>query len=495
VRIHFCHIILVFFIFLPGNLHSQVNCIRPESPVLTLVSVDPETGDVELKWDLSPSDGIAAYVLYTYNDGAGLPLPDTLWDPTATGYSYNNPATAYFSIAYVAAAHRLPNCTSPLSNDLNTIFTEAIIDTCNKRITISWNKYRSEPKKVTGYRIISSLNGGAYSTIAETGENTLSYIMEDFITDSEYCFVVIASLEDGMSSKSNKSCLSTRMQRPPEWINADYATVKDNKISLSFTVDPGSEISSFSLERKTGLNGSFTEIAKPVYSDGIVLYTDDKADPDEINTYRLSAMNNCNNPITISNLASNIVLSMERVNSDINLSWNKYREWRGGVSSYKIYTDTGNGYREFSEISASDSSFIIDYSDIMYDVSSGEVCFQVTAYELPDSDGRAGSSTSQAVCTTPAEVITVPDVFTPNNDLINDLFRPVLSFTPSEYHLIITDRKGVILFETRDSYDSWNGTQSGDPVPQGVYLWYLKVITPSGTGISKTGSIAVYFNR
>lgn len=480
--------------FLPDNVHSQVNCITPESPVLTLVSVVPETGDVELKWDLSPSAGIAAYVLYTYNNGEGLPLPDTLWNPSATSYSYNNPATAYFSIAYVVAAHRLPNCTSPLSNDLNTIFTEAKIDTCNNKITITWNKYPSEPVKVTGYSISSSINGGAYSTIAETGENTDSYILENFVTDSEYCFVVIAKLEDGMSSKSNKSCLSTRMQKPPEWINADYATVKDNKISLSFTVDPRSEISDFSLERKTGLSGNFTEIAKPVSSNGIVLYTDGKADPEEINTYRLSAINNCNNPVTLSNLASNIVLRLEKINSDIILSWNKYREWTGGVSSYKIYTDTGMGYTELSETLA-DSSFIIDYRDIMYDITSGEVCFQVTAYERTNSHGTEGSSKSQAVCTTPAEVITIPDVFTPNNDLINDLFRPVLSFTPLEYHLIISDRLGVILFETRDYYESWNGTQSGDQVPQGVYLWYLKVVTPSRSSISKTGTIAVYFNR
>jgi len=495
VRIHCYYIIFLSFSVLQYNLQAQVNCITPEPPRLTLVSVNPETGDVELNWDLSPSDGIAAYVLYTYNNGAGLPLPDTLWDPSATSYSYNNPATNYFSIAYVVAAHRLPNCTSPLSNDLNTIFAESKIDTCNKKITISWNKYISEPKKVTGYSIISSINSGSYSTIAETGNDTESYILENFVTDSEYCFVVIASLEDGKSSKSNKTCLSTKMQRPPQWINADYATVRDNNISLSFSIDPESEISVFRLERKTGINGNYAEVAKPVSSNSIISYTDDKADIEEINIYRLSAVNSCNKAITISNLASNIVLKLERMNSDLILKWNKYMEWRGGVNSYKILTDTGNGYRELSETSATDSSYTIDYHDIMYDISTAEICFQVTADEIMNPLGIEGSSKSQAVCTTPAEIITVPDVFTPNNDLLNDLFRPVLSFTPVEYHLIITNRQGVILFETRDYYESWNGSFNGDPVPEGVYLWYLNVTTPSRTGISKTGTIAVYFNK
>jgi len=55
------------------------------------------------------------------------------------------------------------------------------------------------------------------------------------------------------------------MQRPPQWINADYATVNsENKISLSFTIDPLSEMTHFSLERKIGTSGIFQEIAQPV---------------------------------------------------------------------------------------------------------------------------------------------------------------------------------------------------------------------------------------
>ena len=46
------------------------------------------------------------------------------------------------------------------------------------------------------------------------------------------------------------------MQNPPEWINADYATVKaHDAISLSFTIDPFSEIDTFDLERKSGYSG------------------------------------------------------------------------------------------------------------------------------------------------------------------------------------------------------------------------------------------------
>jgi gliding motility-associated-like protein len=494
MRSYCLYILLLYLSFFSIEVQSQVNCETPISPVLNLVSVVPETGTTVLNWELSPSPGIAAYVLYTYKNDAGIPF-DTIWNPIATSYEYSTPASRYFSVSYVVAAHRMPNCTSPLSNHLNTIFAKAEIDTCNRKISVTWNSYLAEPNKVTGYTIMASLNGEGFSSIGSSNEDKVSFIFDNFITDSEYCFYVIANLEGGTNSKSNKTCVSTEMQRPPDWINADYATVNDNKISLAFTIDPFSEISNFSLERKSGRNGNFTEIAKPTSLNGIVSYTDVKVDLNSINYYRLSAINSCKKAITVSNLSSNIVLTLERINDDVRLNWNKYMEWVGSIDSYKVLVNTGNGYTEISEISSSDSTYTVDYHDIMYDISTNEVCFLISANEISNPHGIEGATRSQSSCTNPVEKITVPDVFTPNNDLINDFFRPVLSFTPISYHLIISDRQGTVLFETNSFNEEWNGLSNGDSVPQGVYLWYLKVTTPSGALISKTGTVTVYFNR
>ena len=71
-----------------------------------------------------------------------------------------------------------------------------------------------------------------------------------------------------------------------------------------------------------------------------------------INYYRLSAVNSCNLPVTVSNVASNIVLSLERSGDNINLSWNPYRKWLGTISSYRLFINTGNGFEEKAEIAA-----------------------------------------------------------------------------------------------------------------------------------------------
>ena len=495
------YIITLFFTgLLTEGTRAQTNCTVPLPPTLTSVSVQPETGKTEFTWILSPSSDVAAYIIYSYKDGDGLAI-DTVWDPAATSHTISNTAPKYASVSYVVAAHRvssipgLPGCTSQLSNALSTIFCKAEIDTCNKKILISWNSYISEPKVVTGYSVMMSVNGNNYTEETLTGADINSFILYNFQTASQYCFYVRANLEGGTFSTSNKACLVTNMQRPPQWINADYATVDSEKrINLSFTIDPQSEIRDFLLERKTGQAGSFQTIAQRESVDGAVLYTDSEADVNVINFYRLSAINNCLLPVTVSNISSNIVLTLEKNGNDINLSWNPYREWRGYVADYRLMIDAGSGYQEKAVIPANDTLYKLDYKGIMYEVSGTSVCMYISASEISNPYGIYGETSSSVACTGPIEVISVPNIFTPNNDLKNDLFKPVLSFTPVSYHLIVSDQHGSVLFETRDSNASWDGSKNGDPQPDGVCLWFLKVTTPSGKSLTRTGTITILKN-
>lgn len=490
------YINILLLSFLSTGAFSQINCITdpPLPPVLTSVSVQPETGNTVFTWTSSPSSGIAAYVLYSYKNGDGMPI-DTVWDPAATSYIYSSTASKYFSVTYVVAAMRLPRCTSIFSNAINSIFEAVVIDTCRNKIAVSWNSYPSVPVKVTDYSVLLSVNGAGYIEAAKITDGSTSFTLNDFIIDADYCFLVRANLEGGKSSSSNKSCVSTKMQRPPRWINADQATLNiQGKVVTSFTIDPLSEIKRFSLERKTGSSGTFQEIAQPVSIDGSVDYSDNQANSDVINYYRLSAINSCNIPVLTSNIASNMVLSLEHTADNIILTWNPYKKWLGLISSYKLFINTGKGFEERNVIPASDTSLVLDYKQLMYEVSGNEICFYISASEVSNPHGIVGESNSSKVCTTPTEIITVPNVFTPNNDLDNDLFRPVLSFTPIEYHLIISDRRGNMLFETRDYLEDWDGSKNGNPEPQGVYLWFLQLTTPTGKVVTKTGTVTIISN-
>ncbi|MDQ1332093.1 MAG: hypothetical protein QG576_127, partial [Bacteroidota bacterium] len=308
------HIFSLIFTLSVFQLNGQVDTLLPVTPELKLVSINQFTGNVEISWSLSPSADVAGYIFYYYHYDPGFPGGgysadpiDTLWDPTAANHSLLRPFISYFSESYVIAAIDSSKNISPYSkNALPTIFAKSQVDTCEQKMEIRWNRYPSTPDPVLYYSVLLSIDGGSFTELARVPADT-SFIIDDFASVGQYCFIVRASLESGNYSGSNTACLKTRLQKPPLWINADYVTVaSENEILLSFNIDPASEISTFSLEKKTGYSGFFEEIEQLTSVSGSVIYSDRNADTSKINFYRLSAVNNCNNHVTTSNIGSNM---------------------------------------------------------------------------------------------------------------------------------------------------------------------------------------------
>ena len=220
------------------------------------------------------------------------------------------------------------------------------------------------------------------------------------------------------------------------------------------------------------------------------------SDIHSVNFYRVSAINNCGLPAIYSNTASNMVLSAQRINDIVKLKWNKYRQWNGYINEYRLLVNTGNGMTERLILSPADTALDINYSDYMYEVTGNEICFLIEAVEASNPYGANGRSFSSSVCVSSIENISVPNTLIPNPvNPVNATFRPVMSFTPAEYRLIITDLRRKALFETTDYMKVWDGKVNGEALPEGVYLWFLRVKTPSGRTISKTGTINIIFKR
>ncbi len=67
----------------------------------------------------------------------------------------------------------------------------------------------------------------------------------------------------------------------------------------------------------------------------------------------------------------------------------------------------------------------------------------------------------------------MPNAFSPNDDGINEVFKPVTSDPSVEFEMMIFDRWGQMVFETRDIYNGWEGDFRGDPCPAGNYVWKI----------------------
>lgn len=72
------------------------------------------------------------------------------------------------------------------------------------------------------------------------------------------------------------------------------------------------------------------------------------------------------------------------------------------------------------------------------------------------------------------QLLYVPNTFTPNGDEHNQMFRVVTNGIDTyEYHMVIYNRWGELIFESNDPNMGWDGTYRGLGVQDGTYSWHI----------------------
>lgn len=74
----------------------------------------------------------------------------------------------------------------------------------------------------------------------------------------------------------------------------------------------------------------------------------------------------------------------------------------------------------------------------------------------------------------------IPNTFTPDDDMYNQLFKPVFTsgYDPFDYTMLVYNRWGEVLFESHNAEFGWDGTYGTDGlVKEGVYTWKIEFKT------------------
>ncbi|MEE4117375.1 MAG: gliding motility-associated C-terminal domain-containing protein [Marinilabiliaceae bacterium] len=490
--LHYKLLILYIILVLTGHGAFCQDTERPLAPVLDLVTVDPLSGFSTLNWTPGGSADVAGYVIYRYSEGEGIAF-DTIYNPYATSYTYTVSYANSFIMEYVIAAIDSSNNTSPLSNPLNTVFSECSLDTCRHEIIIEWNPYRSEPHLVTEYKIYSSVNGSEPTEIGSTGNTENSFTFSDFKTSMTYCFTVSALIEGGRISSSNQACIQTFIPRPPAWINGNYASVSENTSKLSFTYDENSEIRDIRIESSPYRDGPFTPVTTLYSSPFTFSYTDENTEAKPL-YYRAAAVNSCSEALVYSNLITAMDLVAERVNESLMLRWSAYYQFNGGLNEYRIYRIEKGTENLIATNNPADTVYLDKLSNFAFTANDDHICYYIEAVEGNNPHTSSYLASSDTVCIYLEPLVWMPNAFTPNGDLVNDEFYPHLSFTPVEFYFIITGRSGIRLFETNSYPGIWDGTAGGEKLRPDVYLWFLRVKSPGGRIIEKNGTVTILKN-
>ncbi len=83
----------------------------------------------------------------------------------------------------------------------------------------------------------------------------------------------------------------------------------------------------------------------------------------------------------------------------------------------------------------------------------------------------------------------VPNAFTPNNDGLNDELYVKANFKPSTFEIAIYNRRGELVYHSRDMERGWDGNWKGDELPGEIYTYVIKYTDPDGKLLSRKGQV------
>ena len=85
-------------------------------------------------------------------------------------------------------------------------------------------------------------------------------------------------------------------------------------------------------------------------------------------------------------------------------------------------------------------------------------------------------STSTIITIDDEQIFYIPNTFTPNNDERNNTFQPIFTsgFDAQNYHFLIYNRWGELMFESNNSQIGWDGTYGNKLLMNDTYTWKLQ---------------------
>lgn len=469
--------------------------LAPERPIIETVTVDPFTGDVLVYWYPISAPDLFRYLVQrwisqTVANNAGFVYPG---NPTELLY-----ADAPENQASLMQVISFDDCGNDQSADtqVSTMFIQSSYQTCDTTTQIFWNTYEGWEEGVEKYTLHVDEDGDGFATEYVISNDTSEYSL-NITPNSEYCFYVVANSNgDQRESTSNMTCLVAQYPEPIEegknYISK-VSTISDNEIEIELLQDADAQGIMYELWRS--VSGSTFRLMSTYEQtpDASIIVSDFDVNADiTVYTYKWKAFDGCGLELTESNESSNIVLKAEpsRIGLANKLSWNAYEGWDGGVLGYDIYRKLGSE-SEFTLHQSVGPNVLVFREDVeSFMLEEGLFCYKVVAIEGANNFDKTEESFSNEACATQEPLMWIPNAIVING--FNDEFAPVAGFINFQsYQMEIRNKAGLILFETENIEEGWNGTYKGHAVREDYCLYIIVYRDGAGQNYVKQGVVYV----
>ncbi len=89
-----------------------------------------------------------------------------------------------------------------------------------------------------------------------------------------------------------------------------------------------------------------------------------------------------------------------------------------------------------------------------------------------DQNSCVGSDTIRILAKDCDVVFYIPNAFTPNNDGVNDIFKPIIRGEITSYYFVVYNRFGQVIFSTDRPDTGWDGRVKGALQNSGTFVWH-----------------------
>lgn len=147
---------------------------------------------------------------------------------------------------------------------------------------------------------------------------------------------------------------------------------------------------------------------------------------------------------------------------------------------------SGSNYNQLGFLPPSDVPIECNYCPTVTVNPQDNTCYTLEAISV------AGCKNTDVVCVTVTKDwdVFIPNAFTPNGDLDNEVFIP-MGYGISEVILTIFDRWGNQIFKSNGETIGWDGKNKGIICEQGVYIYQAEIKAMSGAKLKKTGHVTL----
>ena len=399
-----------------------------------------------------------------YCAGTGIPQLETtsingitgVWSPAINNNASTNYTFTPNSGQCAANASMLIDINQPYT-------TNQVVALCQNQVPYVWN---GQNLSVSGtYSVTLSSQQGCDSTVNLNLTVAPTAVVNQNVqicqSDFPYSFYNQSITEAGVyqhTTNNGTSCDSTFVLNlsviplvPIAFSNMPTATC-DNSLNLVFTLQgtPNLLQCAWSSTGQSGTNcdGFPVQFNNPGCHDVSITVTD---------------INGCIQTITETNIAC--LLPNPIANFSVNPT---AAEIDDEINLINLSSGADTYFWQFGNYSGANG---VESPTITYQAPGEYLISLVAVNEFGCTD-----TSSQVVRITEPVLFYVPNTFTPDGKLFNDIFLPIMTqgFDPYQYQLTVFNRWGETVFISQHPNKGWDGKYNGNDVPEGTYIWQLE---------------------